>query len=266
MNPFEATRIGLIKGNIPEPLTFTTTKLSQSWLIRCVAGTVFVFDWGDGTANWYYATGGDQAVVHTYASAGTYSIKLHTDPVKVQVLYCNSNGLSGTLPNFAACTDLRKFYCYTNSLSGALPSFATCPLLTDFNCASNAFSGTLPSFASCTLLTDFQTHTNSFSGTFPSFATLSSVIYVWAYTNSFTGYAPGVAPLTLTNLRLEGSALTVTAVDAILADFATNVAARPAVGTILLNGGTNAAPSAAGVASRAAILAAKPGWTVTVNP
>ncbi len=41
---------------------------------------------------------------------------------------------------------------------------------------------------------------------------------------------------------------------------------RPADGTINLSGGTNSAPSAAGLASRAAFLALKPGWTVSVNP
>jgi hypothetical protein len=35
--------------------------------------------------------------------------------------------------------------------------------------------------------------------------------------------------------------------------------------TITLNGTGNAAPSVAGLASRAAILAAKPAWTILVN-
>jgi hypothetical protein len=57
--------------------------------------------------------------------------------------------------------------------------------------------------------------------------------------------------------------LPTSAVDAILADFETNVAARPATGTINLT--ANAAPSAAGLASKAAILAVRPLWVITHN-
>ena len=55
------------------------------------------------------------------------------------------------------------------------------------------------------------------------------------------------------------------AIDSILADFATNAAARPVLGGIYLTGETNATPSAGGLASKAAILAAKPAWTIVHN-
>jgi hypothetical protein len=175
MNPYEAIKLNLIKGNIPEPLTFTTTKLAQSWTMRLTTGAVYVFDWGDGTATWTTGNGADQVIAHTYASAGTYSIKFHTNPATAQV-----------------------------QITGA--------------------------------------------------------------SNTLSGAAVSVVPVACDVFNLSTNALTQAAVDAILADFLVNAAARPAVGTINLSGGTNAAPSAAGIASRNAFLFLRPLWTISVNP
>ncbi|MFA5053118.1 MAG: LamG-like jellyroll fold domain-containing protein [Parcubacteria group bacterium] len=241
MSPYEAIRLGLIEGTIPEPLVFTTTKLTQSWQLNLTAGSVYVFDWGDGTSDWYTGTGALQTLTHTYASAGTYTIKLHiANPLALTDFRCTSNQLSGTLPSFAACTNLVTFYCHANSFSGTLPSFAACTNLANFYCYANSFSGTLPSFAACTNLANF-----------------------YCYSNNFSDYTPGVMPTPCNNYRADMNLLPTSAVDAILADFETNVAARPATGTINLT--ANAAPSAAGLASKAAILAVRPLWVITHN-
>jgi len=69
--------------------------------------------------------------------------------------------------------------------------------------------------------------------------------------------------LTLTFFYMPYCSLTQTAVDQILADFATNISLRPTDGRIDLNNGANAAPSAAGLVNKAIIQAH--GWTVNTN-
>lgn len=106
---------------------------------------------------------------------------------------------------------------------------------------------------------------NGLSGSIPMLTNFTSLTSVNYSGNALTGYAASVIATTVTTFNASNNALSQSAVDQILADFATNIVARPSVGSILLNGGTNAYPSAAGLASKALILAIHPGWTVTHN-
>jgi hypothetical protein len=103
------------------------------------------------------------------------------------------------------------------------------------------------------------------SGTIPSFTANVALVLFVGYTNAFTGYTASTIAATCVDFQVNNNLLPESAVDQILADFETGVAGRPAAGTISLGGTGNAAPSAAGLASKAAILAAKPGWTITHN-
>ena len=114
-------------------------------------------------------------------------------------------------------------------------------------------------------LTHFDCHGLGLTGDTPSLTASAALINIVLSSNAFTGYTASTIAATCVYFTASNNLLTEAAVDQILADFATGIAGRPAVGQIILNGTGNAAPSAAGIASRNAILAAKPGWTVTVN-
>lgn len=314
MNPFEAIRLGLIKGDVPDVFAeFTATDLTQNWMMWLSVGSVYVFDWGDGVVEWFTGTGGPVPFTHTYATAGTYPINVYVHNLSdVVYIYAYGNSLTGSIPAFADTPNALRLYYYDNLLTGSIPSLASNtaiqivrvdgnnlsgPLpsltglvnLTDLFCGNSGLSGVIPSLSTNVALTNFYGYSNAFTGSIPDLFNLVNLFNFYCYNNlltgdipdlsgcvvinrfyfydnPLTGYTPSTISATITLFRADGCALTETAVDDILADFETNVAARPAAGTINLSGGTNAAPSAAGLASRAAILLAKPGWTVTVNP
>lgn len=291
MTPFEAIKEGLIDGVIPDPFwTVTTTDTTQNWTMRLTSGAVYVFDWGDGQQTWHTGTGADQAIAHTYASAGTYSIKLYAQPSNILRLTNSSNSLSGTLEDLEQCVSQDLLYAFSNNLSGTIPSLTKFPAMKWFNVSVNAFTGTLPvTLAGSPLLSYFIVTTNpgvggtmpitsgnpaltlllcsslNLSGSIKSITNNTALSSLQCAANNLTAYEASVISTTCIDFQAQSNALTQSAVDQILADFETNVAARPAAGTIVLNGGTNAAPSAAGLASKAAILLAKPGWTILNN-
>jgi hypothetical protein len=280
--------LGLGGGGTPAPfMQVTTTDTTQVWTMRLTAGATYRYDWGDGTAiDSYVGTGADQAIAHNYGGAGTYTVRLWIDDLsKVLRFNCGSNSLAGSLPSFAACTAMTLCYIGFNSFSGSLPSFATCLALATFNAQSNSFSGTLPSFATCVVMTGFTIYTNGFSGTLPSFATCPLATFS-AYSNSFSGTLPSFATCPLTSFyinsnsfssyatgawaagcsifRADTNALDLAAVDAILAEFTAGAGGRPGAGTLNLAGvgGTNAIPTPA---TKAACIAALPGWAITTK-
>lgn len=242
MHPYEAIQLGLLE---PETTPyyqigeFTTTKLAQSWILSVTAGSSYYVEWGDGVVDWFAGISGNQTITHTYAAAGTYHPKWWIqDATKLISFQCQSNGLTGTLPSFAACTNLYDFRCYSNAFTGSLPTFETCRNLYFFNINSNQFTGTFPSFANC-----------------------SNLLSMWAADNKLSGYAGGGIPLTCTTWALYMNELPQSSIDLMLSDMATGIASRPINGTMTLT--TNATPSSAGLINKATI-AARP-WTVTTN-
>ena len=179
---------------------------------------------------------------------------------------CDSNSFNGVLPSFAACVNLWTFYCQTNSFSGTLPSFAACTALAYFSCYANSFSGALPSFAACTALREISCSGNSFSGTLPSFAACTALTYFSCLNNSFSDVVPGsfATQKSMATASFSANALPQTAVDQVLADCVVSLAIPGRViCTVTLTGGTNAHPSAAGIADGVLLIAA--GWTVSYN-
>jgi len=108
----------------------------------------------------------------------------------------HSNSLSGTLPSFSANTKLVTCYCASNAFTGTLPAFSACTNLVTFNCGTNQFSSTLPSFATCTKLEKFYSHANSFSGTLPDFSACTKLKEFYISDNTFNSTATDYGLLT----------------------------------------------------------------------
>lgn len=274
--------------NALEPFAFTTAKQVPSFVTAFSSSDAHTFVWGDGTSDVITSTG--ETKTHDYGGAGSRVVAFRvTDPLKLTQFHCYANNLSGTVPNLARFPNLQRFYCYTNTLTGQLPSLSQNPELTHFNCEGNQISGPVPSLSNNTKLVDFRCHSgNGFTGPIPSLTANTELQYLYmggsaltgtisSLTNNtklvhfycsdaqISGYTPSTLAATITVFNVATNQLPQAAIDQILADFATNIAARPASVTISLNGSGNAKPSVAGFNSRTAIRNAKPGWSVYTN-
>jgi len=178
--------------------------------------------------------------------------------------YCDTNQLTGSIPNLSANTALKTFYCYANQLTGSIPNLSANTALTGFCCYTNQLTGSIPNLSANTALTGFYCYANQLTGNIPNLSANTALTTFYCYTNQLTGWAGGGVPNTLGYFHAGTNALTQAAVDGILAAF---VAAgrTSASGQVLLylNGGTNAAPSAAGLVDKATLVSR--GWTVVTN-
>ena len=115
--------------------------------------------------------------------------------------------------------------------------------------------------AANTALTVFYCYANQLTGSIPSLSSNTALTVFHCSSNQLTGFTGGVTQ-TLGYFDASTNALTLAAVDSILAAF---VAANRTTGSreLYLQGGTNAAPSAAGLADKATLVSR--GWTVLTN-
>lgn len=229
--------------NVPIVWECATTDTTQSWTTRVTAGINYWFEWGDGNFDAFVGTGANQAPAHNYTAAGNYAVRIMIDDrATIARLSGGANGLRGMAPIAPGLTAIRELRFATNYISGGPPDTSACASLAELTLNGNALSGTIPSF------------------------TLNvALAQVYLYDNAFTDYTASTIAATCVDFRVHNNLLHQSAIDQILADFETGVAGRPAAGNIALGGTGNAAPSAAGLASKAAILAAKPAWTITHN-
>ena len=176
--------------------------------------------------------------------------------------YCNSNQLTGSIPDLSANTALTQFYCDINRLTGNIPDLSANTALTQFLCYSNQLTGNIPDLSANTALTLFYCNSNQLTGNIPDLSANTALTLFHCNSNQLTGWSGGTVSADLGSFQAQNNLLTQAAVDAILAAF---VAAGRTTGTRILNiGGTgNAAPSAAGLADKATLESR--GWTVTTN-
>lgn len=197
---------------------FSTTDTSQSWTVRVASGGGWWIDWGDGISERYVGTGADQAVSHTYAAPGTYTIVFAVDrPADLLYLTSIGNGLTGTLPpDLDIYTSLqqlqlpqnsiygpiptldlpalRRIYLYNNDLSGSLPDLSSLGNLITLHFSGNAdLGGQLPSFDSLVSVREVYLYACAFSGTIPRFDTMTQVQRAYLFGNNLSGDIPSVS-------------------------------------------------------------------------
>lgn len=193
----------------------------------------------------------------------TGSIPDLSNCVLLSVLNGRNNSLSGSLPSFAANVLLTDIRLQFNSLSGNIPALTGLNLLSIFQVSDNDFTGSIPDLTDNVALSNCNVSNNNLTGNIPALTTNVLLTQIVVSGQAISGYTASTLSTTLTSFLAIGCALSAAAVNQILADFVTNLAARPGVGTINLSGGTNAAPTGQGLIDKAAIQAH--GWTVTTN-
>ena len=186
-----------------------------------------------------------------------------TNPANITSLVFNSistQKLGGSLRSLSRFTNLEIFSIRNHQLTGPIPSLSSNTALKDFFCYNNQLTGNIPSVSSNTVLKIFNCFNNQLTGNIPSLSSNTVLEKFHCGVNQLSGYVAGSVPTSLLFFRAEYNQLTVTAVNAILADF---VAAGALSGTLNLAGFGNAAPTGQGLTDKQTLLSR--GWSVTTN-
>lgn len=178
----------------------------------------------------------------------------------IDEIYLGVNQFTGTVPSFSTNTSLTYLNLVNNQLTGQCPSLAANILLDSCYLNGNKLTGSPPTMPISAVIRYFEIDTNALTGSIPPLAGCTGLIRYTCANNQLTGYLGGGVPSTLVEFRVYNNKLTQTAVDLILSDF---VAAGASGGVLTLAGGTNATPSAAGLANK--VILQGRGWTVTNN-
>jgi hypothetical protein len=199
-------------------------------------------DWGDGSPKETHATG----LTHTYTPWALHSITYSCpDWSMLRSFTLRGTDSVGIFPSLSRMTALQVLYIEGNIyLTGDFPDIN--PKMAVYYTYNCDFSGTLPDFSICAPV---------------------NLQYVVSMNTHATGYVPGsiAGQQYLFYFLVSGNALPEASVDNILADCVTSLSIPGrAACNVALEGGTNAAPSAAGMADVYTLRAA--GWTVTINP
>jgi Leucine-rich repeat (LRR) protein len=117
----------------------------------------------------------------------------------VQQLSLNNNGLTGTLPDLSALTQLQVLSIGTNQLTGNLPSLSGLTQLTSFFANYNKFTGPIPSLNGLSNLQYLIVSGNQLTGSIPPLTGLTHLQYVEANDDQLTGSLPALTGLS--NLR-----------------------------------------------------------------
>jgi Leucine-rich repeat (LRR) protein len=111
----------------------------------------------------------------------------------LQYFYCNSNQLTGSIPDLSSNTALQNFYCYSNQLTGSIPDLSSNTALQYFYCYSNQLTGSIPDLSSNTALQYFYCYSNQLTGSIPDLSSNTALLRFYCYSNQLTGSIPDLS-------------------------------------------------------------------------
>lgn len=196
--------------------------------------------------------------VHTIDPAKPNVVTLSTTDswVGLSLFYMHGQHLTNAFPTFADCSNLQSMYSGDNAFVGNLPSFEGTDLYY-FWCNSCFMTGLPASFSACGNLHTLGLNQNNFAGALPAMAGCP-LTTLYADRNSIAIYVSEPIQVTRTLHDVHDNILDQASVDNVLIDYEvikTPMALSGNNYTIRLEGGTNAAPSAVGIAAKNAIIA-----------
>ena len=254
----------------------------------------FTIDWGDGTIHEDSGAGGPSTELHTYEEIGEYTVTVTFDKPR-NILELNFAGSSDDYANLIEITNLQnlknlqEFRADYNSLVNVNLSGLTNLTWVDIsdcdriNSVSSSLTGV--NLTGCTGLIELRLDDSDFSGGIPNLTGLSSLEWIDMDQCGITGSINLSSISSLKGFDLSGNsamteviisstqslgdgqdvnlfscALTQQSVDNILVTLSNNGVSN---GYVQLEGGTNAIPSATGLAAKE-VLEGR-GWSVDVN-
>ena len=252
----------------------------------------FTIEWGDGNVHVDSGAGGFYEESHTYDEIGDYIVKVYfDDPLKILELNFPGDGDAPikSISRLQTLANLQEFRADYNALESVDFSGLTNLTYIDISDCdlvdTNTPSLTSVNLSGCYNLLELRVDDSDFSGGFPDLVGLVNLEYFDADQCLITGSLDISMLPSLTGFDLSGNTdlteiiidssqplgngydilayncdLTEEAVDNILVAFSTTGVSG---GYTELDGGTNATPSATGLAAKAVLEGN--GWTVNVN-
>jgi hypothetical protein len=253
----------------------------------------FTIEWGDGNVHVDSGGGGYYSENHTYDEIGDYTVKVYfDDPLKILQLNFPGDGDAPikSISRLQTLANLQEFRADYNALESVDFSGLTNLTYIDISDCdlvdTNTPSLTSVNLSGCYNLIELRVDDSDFSGGFPDLVGLVNLEFFDADQSLIAGSLDISMLPSLTGFDLNGNTdlteiiidssqplgnggydvnayncdLTEEAVDNILVALSTNGVSG---GYVELNGGTNATPSATGLAAKAVLEGN--GWTVDVN-
>jgi len=249
-------------------VTFSATD-DLTLKMTATAGAYVLVDWGDLTSTTWVCDGSEQTVLHNYAGAGSYTVKIYGDLESITTFNLNNQAnVAITTTEISKLTSLTRLVVYQANLSGLIQTLNALKSLTYLDVAfNNLLIGTISGLTSLSqLATGLIYYCGALTGDIRLFLSGSPLLTLLALKPN-----PGGAAYDMTyttgalqafagaDLDIRSTGLTSTMVDDFLIDFADGIGTP-----IALNiAGTNAARTAASDAAKAVILAT--GCVLTVN-
>ena len=124
------------------------------------------------------------------------------------VLALDFNQLTGPVPDLGALTELEWLSVSSNQLTGSIPVLNTLTNLEVLDLGFNQLTGSIPDLSSLTNLNDLSLADNRLNGSVPDLRALTNLTELHLGTNQLTGPIPDLSALTgLTVLSLSGNQL-----------------------------------------------------------
>jgi len=237
-----------LTGSIPDWSTWTSGNNIQLYSNNLTGS---IPDW----STW---TSGNN--IQLYSNNLTGSIPNWSAWTSGNIILLYSNNLTGSIPNWSGWTSGNNIQLYSNNLTGSIPDWSAWTSGKDILLYSNNLTGSIPDWSTWTSGNNIQLFSNNLTGSIPDWSTWTSGNLILLYDNNLTDVMGTSIPATVIDLRMHNNALTQVAVDRVLTSLD---AAGGTGGLVKLEGGTNAVPSAAGLAAKTSLEGK--GWTVTVN-
>jgi len=179
----------------------------------------------------------------------------------VNLINAGFSGFSGVLPSILNLTALQVIDVTGNSLIGNVPNFTSNTALISVFLTDNHLTGWDLGGSSLTLDTLFID--NNPLTYVPDLSVYTVLRQLYASKLPLQNWFTAAIPSTLSYIDFQNGSITQSVVDAILLSVVNGSAPAPIGYQLLLDGGTNAAPSAAGLLNVATLVAL--GWIVTHN-
>ena len=151
---------------------------------------VALYEATDGT-NWTYS--GNWM---TNAPISTWHGVFTDSNGHVSKLVLVNNGLSGSLPDLSALTNLKTLHLAKNQLRGQIPDLSALTNLTILDLSINELSGPIADLSALTNLTILELRSNELSGPIPDLSALTTLTRLELSSNELSGQIPDLSALT----------------------------------------------------------------------
>ena len=223
-----------------------------------------VVDWGDGTAQSAVTSGVEMN--HAYTVGGTYTVTLiaPNQAAYLTQIDINSDKISQVLTPIQKFPKLIRFYVSDNpawvqNIGGwVLPT-----TLVYFYVNSTSVSGNIGGWVLPAALVYFLVSSTSVSGNIGGWVLPAALVYFYVNSTSVSGCPNLDSMVAIIEIRADTIALIQASVDLYLSRCVANEGDTTYATPTLNLGGTNQAPSAAGLLDKATLVAA--GWIVTTS-